>query len=112
MWKDDAGMKKYFAFMAKYYPEGDKDSNFNTYGYLTAQLLIRVLEQCGDTLSRENVMKQATNLKDVELDILLPGIVASTTPDDYRVIRQLQMMKFDGERWQLFGPLIVDDADR
>ena len=64
-WKDDAGMKKYFEFMAKYYPDGDKDSNFNTYGYSTAQLLVHVLKQCGDDLTRENVMKQAASLKNV-----------------------------------------------
>src|SRR5215813_4357660 len=77
-WKDDAGMKKYFDFMAKYYPDGDKDSNFNTYGYSTAQLLVYVLKQCGDDLTRENVMKQAASLKDVPTDIALPGIKATT----------------------------------
>jgi branched-chain amino acid transport system substrate-binding protein len=110
VWKDDPGMKKYFAFMAKYYPEGDKDSIFNTYGYSTTQLLIQVLKQCGDDLTRENVMKQATSLKGVQLDLSLPGIVGNTSPTDYRVNKQLQMMKFDGERWQLFGPIIQDDA--
>ena len=80
-WKDDPGMKKHFAFMEKYYPEGDRNSNFNSYGYNTAQLLVHVLSQCGDDLTRANVMKQATNLKDVSLDLLLPGITASTTPD-------------------------------
>ncbi len=109
-WKDDAGMKKYFAFMAKYYPEGDKDSNFNTYGYSTTQLLIQVLKQCGDDLTRDNVLKQATSLKDVQLDLSLPGIVGNTSPTDYRVNKQLQMMKFNGERWELFGPIIQDDA--
>ena len=107
-WKDDAGMKKYFDFMAKYYPEGDKNSNFNTYGYSTAQLMVHVLRQCGDDLTRANVLKQATNLKNVKLDLALPGILANTTPDDYRVNQQLQMMKFNGERWELFGPIIED----
>jgi branched-chain amino acid transport system substrate-binding protein len=107
-WKDDAGMKKYFDFMAKYYPEGDKDSSFNTYGYSTTQLLIHVLKQAGDDLTRENVLKQATNLKDVKLDLALPGILGNTTPNDYRVNKQLQMMKFNGERWELFGPIIED----
>jgi branched-chain amino acid transport system substrate-binding protein len=109
-WKDDAGMKKYFDFMAKYYPEGDKNSNFNTYGYSTAQLLVHVLKQCGDDLTRENVLKQATNLKDVQLDLALPGIHGNTTPNDYRVNKQLQMMKFNGERWELFGPIIEDSG--
>jgi len=107
-WKDDAGMKKYFDFMAKYYPDGDKDSSFNSYGYSTTQLLIHVLKQCGDDLTRENIMKQATSLKNVELDLSLPGIVANTTPNDYRVNKQLQMMKFNGERWELFGPILED----
>jgi branched-chain amino acid transport system substrate-binding protein len=107
-WKDDAGMKKYFAFMAKYYPEGDKNSSFNTYGYMTTQLLIHVLRQCGDDLTRENVMRQATSLKDVQLDLSLPGIVVNTSPTDYRVIKQLRMMQFNGERWEGFGPIIED----
>lgn len=107
-WKDDPGMKKYFDFMAKYYPEGDKDSNFNTYGYSTTQLLVHVLQQCGDNLTRENVMKQAASLKDVKLDLALPGILANTSPSDYRVNKQLQMMRFDGERWELFGPILED----
>ena len=107
-WKDDAGMKKYFEFMAKYYPDGDKDSSFNSYGYMTTQLLIHVLKACGDNLTRENVLKQATSLKKVQLDLLLPGISVSTTPDDYRVNKQLQMMKFNGERWEMFGPILED----
>src|SRR6202035_4021272 len=109
-WKDDAGMRKYLDFMAKYYPEGDKTSIFNTYGYTTSQMLMQVLKQCGDDLTRENVMKQATSLKNVVLDLALPGIVANTSPTDYRVNKQLQMMKFDGERWQLFGPIIEDNG--
>jgi branched-chain amino acid transport system substrate-binding protein len=109
-WKDDAGIKRYFEFMAKYYPEGDKDSSFNTYGYSTTQLLIEVLKRCGDDLTRENVMKQASSLKNVQLDLSLPGIVVNTSPTDYRVNKQLQMMKFNGERWELFGPIIEDTA--
>jgi branched-chain amino acid transport system substrate-binding protein len=107
-WKDDPGMKHYFDFMAKYYPDGDKNSNFNTYGYSTAQLMVHVLKQCGDNLTHENVMKQATNLKNVELDLSLPGMKANTTPNDYRVNKQMQMMKFNGERWELFGPILED----
>jgi branched-chain amino acid transport system substrate-binding protein len=107
-WKDDPGMKKYFEFMAKYYPDGDKDSSFNSYGYMTSQLRIHVLKMCGDNLTRENVMKQATSLKNVQLDLLLPGITANTSSDDYRVNKQLQMMRFNGERWELFGPILED----
>jgi len=107
-WKNDAGMKKYLDFMAKYYPDGDKDSLFNTYGYSTTQLLIHVLKQCGDDLTRENVMKQATSLKDVVLDLSLPGMKINTSPTDYRVNKQLQMERFNGERWELFGPILED----
>jgi branched-chain amino acid transport system substrate-binding protein len=107
-WKDDPGMKHYFDFMAKYYPDGDKNSNFNTYGYSTAQLMAHVLKQCGDDLTRENVMRQATNLKNVEFDLALPGMKANTTENDYRVNKQMQMMKFNGERWELFGPILED----
>lgn len=104
--KDDPGMQRYLAFMQKYYPEGDKYSNLNVYGYITTQLLIHVLQQCGDDLTRENVSKQAAHLKKVELDLLLPGITVTTTPTDYRVNKQLQMVRFDGERWQPFGSII------
>ncbi|MGF6312021.1 branched-chain amino acid transport system substrate-binding protein [Bradyrhizobium sp. i1.8.4] len=107
-WKDDPGMKRYFDFMAKYYPDGDKNSNFNTYGYSTAQLMVHVLKQCGDDLTRDNVLKQATNLTNVELDMALPGIKGNTAPNDYRVNKQLQMMRFNGERWELFGPILED----
>jgi ABC-type branched-subunit amino acid transport system substrate-binding protein len=110
-WNDDAGMKKWRAFMDKYYPEGDKDSSFNSYGYSAAQMLEVVLRQCGDNLTRENIMKQATNLKNIQLDMSLPGIIGSTSPTDYRVNKQLQMMRFKGQRWEGFGPIISDDAN-
>jgi branched-chain amino acid transport system substrate-binding protein len=109
-WNDDPGMKKWRAFMDKYYPEGDKNSSFNTYGYGTSQLMAGVLEMCGDELTRENVMKQATNLKDVVGDLTLPGMSLNTTPTDYRINKQLQMMRFDGERWMLFGPILTADS--
>jgi hypothetical protein len=99
-------MKNFVSFMEKYYPEGDRTSNFNAYGHMTAQLLVHVLKMCGDNLTRENLMKQATSLKSVQLDLLLPGITANTSPTDYRVNKQLQMMRFTGERWEGFGPII------
>ncbi|MGN8545380.1 ABC transporter substrate-binding protein [Bradyrhizobium sp. 13971] len=105
-WKDDPGVKRYFVFMEKYYPDGDLSSNFNTYAYGVAQLLTQVLEQCGDDLTRENVMKQATSLKDFTGDLALPGIKINTSPTDYRLHKQLQMMRFNGERWELFGPIL------
>ena len=109
-WKDDPGMKKWLAFMNKYYPGGDKTSSFNGYGYTAAQLLEKVLQQCGDDLTRENVMKQAANLKDVTLDLTLPGMSLNTTPNDYRVYKQVRMMRFTGERWEEFGPIIADES--
>ena len=109
-WRDDPGMKRYLAFMAKYYPDGDKDSNLNVYGYITAQLLIQVLKQCGDDLTRDNVMRQAANLRNVELDLTLPGISVTTSPTDYRVNKQFQMVQFDGQRWQKLGDIITDEA--
>ena len=111
-WKDDDGTKRYLAFMAKYYPDGDKYSNLNVYGYITAQLLIKVLKNCGDDLTRENVLKQATRLTNVQLDLLLPGITVTTTPSDYRVNKQFQMVRFDGERWERLGPIITDEAKK
>jgi ABC-type branched-subunit amino acid transport system substrate-binding protein len=108
-WKDDAGMKKFFEFMDKYYPAGVKDSVFNTYGYSVAELMVHVLRQCGDDLTRENLMKQVTNIKDFRGTLGLPGISITTTPDDYRVVKQFQMQRFDGTRWVLFGPILTDE---
>jgi branched-chain amino acid transport system substrate-binding protein len=108
VWKDDAGVKEYLAFMEKYFPDGDKGSNFNVYGYITAELMVKVLQQCGDDLTRANVLKQATQLDHVALGMLLPGISITTSPTDYRVNKQLQMIQFDGERWQNIGSIITD----
>ena len=107
-WKDDPGLKRYFAFMDKYYPEGDKLNTVNTYGYSTAELLVQILHQCGDNLTRENIMRQATSLKNFTASLALPGMTISTSPTDYRINKQMQMMKFNGERWELFGPIISD----
>ncbi|WP_420134786.1 ABC transporter substrate-binding protein [Rhodopseudomonas sp.] len=109
-WANDEGNKRYLAFMSKYYPDGDRNSSFNVYGYITAQLLVQVLKQCGDDLTRENVMRQASNLTNVPLDMLLPGITVTTTPTDYRVNKQFQMAKFDGEKWERYGDIITDQA--
>jgi len=108
VWKDDAGVKEYLTFMEKYFPDGDKGSNFNVYGYITAELMVKVLQQCGDDLTRANVLKQATRLDHVALGMLLPGISITTSPTDYRVNKQLQMIQFDGERWQNIGSIITD----
>ena len=105
-WKDDPGYKDWVAFMDQYYPEGDKTDAGNVIGPCFAQTLLQVLKQCGDELTRENVMKQAANLHDFRVPMLLPGISINTSPTDFAPIKQMQMAKFDGERWQLFGPLI------
>jgi branched-chain amino acid transport system substrate-binding protein len=105
-WKDDAGYKKWSEFMTKFYPDGDRTSSFTAYGYTVAQTLQQVLKQCGDDLTRENVMKQAANLKDLELDMLLPGIKINTSANDFFPIEQMQMMRFNGETWELFGPVL------
>jgi branched-chain amino acid transport system substrate-binding protein len=105
-WKDDPALKEWAAFMDKYFPEGDKTSTFSVYGYLTAQTMVQVLKQCGDDLTRENVMKQAANLKDLELGMLLPGIKINTSPTDYFPVEQMQMSRLNGEHGELFGPAI------
>ncbi|HLL27735.1 MAG TPA: ABC transporter substrate-binding protein [Xanthobacteraceae bacterium] len=109
-WKNDPAVKEWAAFMDKYYPEGDKTTTFTVYGYLTAQTLVQVLKQCGDNLTRENIMKQAANLKDLELGMLLPGIKINTGPDDYYPIKQMQMSRFNGEYGELFGPVIAGEV--
>ena len=106
-WKDDKGYKEWLAFMDKYYPEGDKTDLSNVVGYSVAQTLVQVLKQCGDTLTRENIMKQAANLHDFELPMLLPGIKINTSPTDFAPIKQVQMARFEGERWILFGSVMT-----
>jgi len=109
-WKDDAAYKEWLAFMDKYYPDGDKTSGFTVYGYLTAQTVVAVLKQCGDNLTRENVMKQAANLKDLEFGMLLPGIKINTGPNDFAPLKQMQMERFNGERFELFGPVMTGEV--
>lgn len=105
-WKDDADYKAWSEFMTKYFPEGDRTSNMTVYGYATAQTLVEVLKRCGDDLTRANIMKQAASLKDLKVGMLLPGIVINTSATDYYPVKQMQMMRFDGTRWDLFGPVI------
>ena len=108
-WKEDPAIKEWAAFMDKYFPEGDKTSTFSVYGYLPAQTMVQVLKQCGDELTRENVMRQAANLKDFELGLLLPGIKINTSPTDYFPVEQMQMSRFNGEHGELFGPVIAGE---
>jgi branched-chain amino acid transport system substrate-binding protein len=105
-WDNDSGKKEWLAFMDKYFPDGDKTSSFTVYGYSVAQTLVQVLKQCGDNLTRENVMKQAASLKGLVLPLALPGIEINTSATDFYPIEQMQMQKFTGERWELFGPII------
>jgi ABC-type branched-subunit amino acid transport system substrate-binding protein len=109
-WKDDPGVKTWRAFMDKYYPDGDKTNNNNIYGYAAAQTMVQVLMQCGDDLTRENVMKQAASLKNFSSDVMLPGIKINTGPDDFFPIEQMQLMRFDGEAWRLFGDVITGEV--
>lgn len=109
-WKDDPGVKTWRDFMDKYYPDGDKTNSNNVYGYAAAQTMVQVLKQCGDELTRENVMKQAANLKNFSSDVMLPGIKVNTGPDDFFPIEQMQLMRFDGEAWRLFGDVITGEV--
>jgi branched-chain amino acid transport system substrate-binding protein len=105
-WKNDPGYQTWLAFMTKYFPDGDRTSSLSAYGYNAAQALVQVLKQCGDDLTRANVMRQAANLKNLELDMLLPGITVNTGPNDFFPLKQLQMERFNGEHYELFGPII------
>ncbi len=109
-WNDDAGMKEFYAFLTKDFPEGDKLDNGTAVGYGVSQTLVQVLKQCGDNLTRENIMKQAASLKDFRTEVLLPGIKINTGPNDFAPISSLQLQRFKGEKWELFGDIISADA--
>jgi branched-chain amino acid transport system substrate-binding protein len=111
-WDNDPGMKKFLDFLAKYYPEGNKIDGSVVYGYGAAQTLVKVLQMCGDNLTRENVMKQAASLKDFEPDTLLPGVKINTSATDFAPISQLQLMRFKGEKWELFGDIMSGDVSQ
>jgi branched-chain amino acid transport system substrate-binding protein len=109
-WDNDKGMKEFLDFLAKDFPEGNKLDGSVIVGFGVAQTLVQVLKQCGDDLTRENVMKQAANLKDFRTEVLLPGIKINTSPTDFAPISQLQLMRFKGEKWELFGDVISADV--
>ena len=109
-WKDDPGMKKFLAFLDKHYPDADRTNSQVIYGYGAAQTLTKILEMSGDDLTRANIMKQAANLKDFTPDTLLPGIKINTSATDFAPIEQLQMMRFKGEKWEMFGDVISGEA--
>jgi branched-chain amino acid transport system substrate-binding protein len=104
-WKDDMAMKEYLAFMDKYYPEGDKADSYSVFGYAVAETLAQVLKQCGDDLSRENVMKQAQSLKDFRSSVTLPGIAITTSATDFHPVKEMRLVQFDGQSWQPIGQL-------
>jgi ABC-type branched-subunit amino acid transport system substrate-binding protein len=109
-WNNDPGMKKFYAFMEKDFPEGDKLDQSTVTGYGFAQTLVQVLKQCGDNLTRANIMKQAANLHDFRTDVFLPGIKINTSPTDFAPLSQLQLQRFKGQRWELFGDVISADV--
>ncbi len=104
-WRNDKGFLEWVAWMKKYYPEGALDDQANGYGYNVAILMTHVLKQCGNDLSRENIMRQAASIKDLELPLLIPGIKINTSPTDFAPIEQEQLARFDGEKWAEFGEI-------
>jgi branched-chain amino acid transport system substrate-binding protein len=109
-WKDDADIKAWNAFLDKYYPEADRTDLNVIYGYTVAQTMVQVLKQCGDDLTRANVMKQAASLRDFTVRGLLPGVKINTSPSDFAPISQLQLQKFKGDTWERFGDVISSDV--
>jgi branched-chain amino acid transport system substrate-binding protein len=105
-WDGDAGMTAWRTFMKTYYPEGSLIDNANVFGYGQARTLVQVLKQCGDNLTRENVMKQAASLRDFDTGVSFPGITINTGPNDFAPIKSLQLARFDGKTWVPFGAVI------
>jgi len=110
-WDNDEGMKKFYAFLAKYAPTMDRNDGSVVYGYGQAQTIVQVLKQAGDNLTRANVMKEAANLKAFAPDTLLPGVTITTSATDFYPIEQLQMQRFKGETWELFGPIFAGQIE-
>jgi hypothetical protein len=105
-WKDDAEFKEWLAWMKKYNPDANVIDGLNVYGYAVSKTLEQVLLQCKDDLTRENVMRQAANLKALKVPMLLPGIMVNTGSEDFYPIEQAQLIKFDGKQWVPFGGVI------
>ena len=105
-WKEDPSIKTWLAFMDKYYPDGDREDSYAIFGYAAAETLVQVLTQCGDDLSRENIMRQAASLKNYQSPIILPGIAINTGPADFHPIKQMRLVQFDGTAWQPIGDVI------
>jgi ABC-type branched-subunit amino acid transport system substrate-binding protein len=109
-WKDDAGIKNFDAFLMKYFPEGNREDLSIMTGYNVAQTMVHVLKECGDDLTRANIMKQAASIKSLQLEGLLPGVTINTSAYDFAPIKQFQLRKFKGERWELFGDVISSEV--
>ena len=106
-WKNDAGMNEWRDFMAKYLPGADTTDAGYVFAYAVSKAMLEVLRKCEGNFSRENIMKQAASLQDLEIPTLLPGIKVNTSPTNYRPIRQMQLAEFDGTSWKLFGDVIT-----
>jgi branched-chain amino acid transport system substrate-binding protein len=109
-WKDDPGMNQWRAFMAKYMPDADLTDGGTVFGYGVTMALWQVLKQCGTDFSRTNIMKQAANLHDVETPVLLPGIKINTSPTNFHPIRQMQLTRWTGKHFELFGDVLSGEA--
>ncbi len=105
-WKNDPAVKEYIAWLKRYYPEGNVADIYNLVGYVQAQVMVQMLKQCGDNLTRENVMKQVTSIKDLQPGVILPGVKLNTSAEDYFLITQAQLARFDGKEWKLFGKIL------
>jgi branched-chain amino acid transport system substrate-binding protein len=109
-WKDDPSMKRFDEFLTKYFPEANRIDSFVMFGYTVAQTMVQTLKQAGDNLTRENVMKEAANLKNLEHDTLLPGIKINTSPTDFAPISSVQLVRLKGEAWERFGEVLSADV--
>jgi branched-chain amino acid transport system substrate-binding protein len=105
-WRDDPGMRQWSSFMDQYYPEGDKEDSNAVFGYAAAETLIQVLKQCGDDLSRANIMRQAASLVNFHSSVLLPDITINTSTTDFRPIKQMRLVQFDGRTWMPIGVML------
>ena len=111
-WDNDPGMQRFYAFLTKYAPDARRNDISVVYGYGAAQTMVQVLKQAGDDLTHANVMKQAASLKDFVPDTMLPGVKLNTSATDFYPIEQLQMMRFKGDKWELFGHVISGEISR
>jgi len=109
-WKTSPDMVEWNKFMDKYMPQGDKSSSFHVYGYAAGATMAQVLKQCGDNLTRENIMKQAASLKGFENPMLLPGIKINTSATDFYPIQAVQLSRFEGESWKIFGNVLSNEG--